>query len=304
MFANKKAHYNLLRIHAQDDKESWETYDYRRLETDSLLKQLCICSLPFETVAQFEHAAHVYASPEEMAAAYLQPTQDQEFLLLFELWRRHLPDKRTVSIFCDELDHQITSYYQGEDHEELLDTLEYLQQILDDNADSGVDSADILPTLQASSCHDLEAFLYDYTHTQLQEEEYELVAELLGGFYPYLSDPQWFDYLAARLALAQHAEEGHQTLEQLVMRVDDVALALELLEFLAESEKEVLFAQLAQRTVDLLTTEGDLLDFLDICSLLYDEELFQDLQRPDIDAETALDPKDKALRSLREFFSA
>ncbi len=47
----------------------------------------------------------------------------------------------------------------------------------------------------------LETFLYDFVSDQLDEGMVSYAAELVDGFYQYVSDTKWFDFLRARIAV-------------------------------------------------------------------------------------------------------
>ncbi|MBS0624153.1 MAG: hypothetical protein JSS62_05975 [Verrucomicrobia bacterium] len=311
MFENKKAHYNFLFFSTPDEalNLSWETTNYRSFTPSQLLHSLQGICASFTSLENFEQIAQNFDSPEDMAEALCPKnasSPDFFFLLIFELWRHVAPEKRSVSVFCDELDHQIASYYRGgeEQEEEVLDTLEYLKQILDDNVDSGVQATDILPALQDACCHDIEAFLYDYILAQIEEKQYDLAAELLEGFYPYLTYPDWFDYLAIRLEMAHNPQHGHQHLLALIERVEDVQLALEILDFLAQTA-DPLFKILLPYTLALLNTEGDLLDLLQCCASYSEDAYFDSLiqQQSLKDPEAPLADHKSIEKKIREFFS-
>jgi nucleoid-associated protein YejK len=60
--------------------------------------------------------------------------------------------------------------------------------------------------------HDIEAFLYDYIIEQMDEGNEIYASELLDGFYDYISDKKWFDFLKARLFALSDSEDSESLL--------------------------------------------------------------------------------------------
>lgn len=284
MELHKKAQYNLLQINLPRiesgelnvaDLEPWQTENYREHSTDTLLARLNELGISFDQT-DFTHYAEEFEEPEELAnsVAKERPTleQDHAFLLIFELWRREFPEKRTLSIFCDELDFQMTQYDLGHDNE-VGDMLAYLLQILEENVDKGLNPQETLQTIQTYCANEIESFLFDYTLAQLEEGEIDYAADLLDGFYPYINDSLWFAYLHARVAYADAPASGCERLEAIITEIDEttsIDLVEEMLYFLADSGNHTLFHDLAQKMFPLMQTEGDLKEFLEICYLHYD----------------------------------
>ena len=110
-----KALYNLLRINWLEDPsigvQPWQVEDYRVLSTADLFSKLEKLKIPLN-----EESFLLYVessdSPEELVECLCLDDEDleisdQSYLLLFELWRRLIPEKESLSIFCDELDRLI-----------------------------------------------------------------------------------------------------------------------------------------------------------------------------------------------------
>lgn len=308
MFLHKKALYNLIQFDLQEPEApiaAWQKMDFRQLGTEALFQNLKKMSIPVESVQHFEEIANQFESPEEMTEAFvnqIKPKEpDHSFLIIFELWRRLLPEKRTVSTFCDELDCQINRYQNGEDDQQVQDTLEYFKQILDDNADAGNDPVDVFNTLQSFCGNNIEAFLYDYILEQIHAGEIDYAGELLESFYPYVPDPTWFDYLVARLEMIVDMEVGFRRLESVIANINDIDLAIEVLAHLSEIRNPH-FETLAKQTFHLLETEGDFIEFLSCCAHYYQNEEIQEMleNRPEKDPEDSLSSKDKDLSKIKK----
>src|SRR5690606_18870981 len=117
----------------------------------------------------FFHFADSCDTPEELTDLLLpdaaaEKQRDSVYLILFKLWRRLVPKKQSLSVFCEELDHQIFLYDMGElsSDEPIQDALANLLEILDENADSGVDPQEVLQAITEYCAHDLESFILDY----------------------------------------------------------------------------------------------------------------------------------------------
>ncbi|MCC5832542.1 MAG: hypothetical protein JJU12_05820 [Chlamydiales bacterium] len=322
MFLQRKALYNLLQINLPriesgelkiGDLEPWQTENYRQQPTDMLLNRLSKLGISFGN-GDFTAYALSFEEPEELLDAIAKERdpleQDQVFLLIFELWRRHFPEKRTLSIFCDELDYQMTQY--DLEHEcEIADTLEYLLQILEENVDKGLNPIDVLQTIQTYCANDIESFLFDYILAEIEEGNRDYASELLDSFLPYIRERIWFDYLRARIDYIDDPEVGCRLFEKLIGKIGEatnIDLVEEILYFLADSGNHTLFYDLAIKMFDLMKVEEDFREFLEICYIHYDHldlkepglvlsEIFH--RRKTLSSESPLDPEDPDLAALR-----
>ena len=119
MQMQRHALYNLLRMnwkeHKDLDVEPWQVEDYRKLSLEALFKRLSDLSISLDRVS-FLAFADDLDTPEDFADSLNDESdndpmvQDQIYLLIFELWRRLIPEKQSLSIFCDELDRRIEMY--------------------------------------------------------------------------------------------------------------------------------------------------------------------------------------------------
>src|SRR5262249_5498720 len=117
-----KALFNLLRINwlenRQGDVKPWQVEDLRDVDIQELFKRLKKLGLILDETTFYLYAENCN-SPEEMNDhVWIEEEdiegRDQTYLLIFELWRRLLPDQLCLSIFCDELDQLIELYDKGE----------------------------------------------------------------------------------------------------------------------------------------------------------------------------------------------
>jgi len=277
-----KALYNLLRLNSLEDPsisaEEWQIKDLRTLSLDELFHQLNNLNIQLDKHA-FVQYANSCESPEDMTDVILaeideQSLYDMVYLLVFEIWRRLVPEKQTLSIFCDELDNRIYQYDQGIlDNDEIIqDSLANLMEILDENADLGVEPKEIFNSLTEYCAHDLEGFLYDYICEQIDAGYFLYAAELIDGFYPYLSDLKWFDFLKAKVVADEDISDANEIVKKLVKELkknNDLDLQLEILRFMVQVGDRALFVKLAKLTLEILNTEEDFVELMKIVADYY-----------------------------------
>lgn len=299
MEMERKAIYNLLRMNWLRDPsikaEFWQIEDYRNKSLSTIFNELeaLQISMDFNTFLAF---AEMYDSPEDLTDSLFFEdvpvrTQDHAYLLIFELWRRLLPEKPSLSIFCDELDYQIYLYDEGagNDSEGPQDILSNLAALLEENADKGADPEAIFLSIEAHCGNDLESFLYDFIAEKIDEELYDYAIELIEIFYPFVNEKSWFDFLRARTIAPTNIRRANEIVQELI---DDyqpeinLEFNLEVLQFLAKRGDQRFFLQLANQTLDVLQTEDEFQDLLMICSDYYqyldlekEEELTRKLMR-------------------------
>lgn len=270
-----KALYSLLRSNWLKDQtikvEPWQVEDYRALPMENLFERLKKLgfSLSEQTFALY---AEKCESPEELLDFLWGEesdfkTYDAAYLLIFELWRRLLPDKRALSIFCDDLDARITSYHENpaETEEAIQDILQELEDILDQNVDLGEDPKEVFASLEAYCAYDIESFIYDYIVDQIELNNEIYASELLEGFGEYVKDPYWFDFLRTRLFANADAHEGNLMISGLLEQLEeepDLALLLEICSFLVHAGDPSLFVRAVKQAIPQLKSEEDFQELL------------------------------------------
>lgn len=269
-----KAHYNLLRQKWLADPailvEPWQVEDYREASTHQLFDRVANHGVSL-TEENFRLYAEDYDSPEDLIDFLWTKEEDKEketaYLLLFEIWRRFLPEKQSLSLFCDELDARIDSYEK--EPKDVSNILIRLEEILEENTDEGGDPKKVFASLSKYCVHDLESFLYDYISDQ--NETY--ATELLDIFYDYLSDTNWFDFLRAKLLAKSDPHEANVVLKSILdeLKEDpDLDLLLEMAAFLVHHGDPHLFHQAAREAFALIETEEDLQELLAIVADYYE----------------------------------
>lgn len=283
MYAERRALYNSLRQNWQSEPnlavEPWQVEDYRNMPLNALFERLKLQDIHLDK-SSYLKAAEELDSPEQLTDLLLEGndadgmTHDQVYLLIFELWRRLVPEKPSLTIFCDELDHQISLYDSGriDNAEALQDVIANLQVVIDENTDEGADPAEVFDMISHNCANDLESFLYDYIAEQMDAGDDAYATELLDDFAPYVKDTRWFDFLRARLL----APSDPQALARLLRKIcaaprekGDLEFNLEVLSFLVTAGEKEDFTKVVRKTVQLLSTEEDFQDLLTICADFY-----------------------------------
>ncbi len=312
--------YNLLAMNLKRDPslevDPWQVVNYREMEEKELFQGL----EGFGIYLDHDHLKLYIEesdSPEDLSQ-YLAidenvERQEQIYLLIFEVWRRQASTKQSLSLFCDELDHQIELYEEGklENDEDLQVILLYFQNILDDFIDDGGELGQGLLLVAGYSCHDLEIFLYEYISHQIDLENDIYASEVLDGFYPHLNSKRWFDFLRVRLVTLVDSDESEAMLERLLEQLrdpDDLHLIFEILTFMIYTGHREKFQQAFFRAHTFLRTEADLRELLQLASDFLNsleeegEGVIREIQeaRKDREGDMPLDPTDPALDVLRD----
>jgi len=298
--------------------QPWQVANYREFPLDTLFDYINAIHLDLDR-SSFIQASNEYDSPEEMTRDLLadydfdQASNDYIYLLIFELWRRLIPEKRSLSIFCDELDYQINLYYSDnyETLEPLEDILASMQCLLEENLDSGEDPTLIFQSIQEGTANDLESFLYDFISDQIDLDNLPYASELLEGFRDYLSDPKWFNLLDVRILISTDPEESSELVDKMVKnsaKTDDVDYLFELLSILVQEGEKQSFLKVVKTIIPLLTKEQDFQDLLlitiDYLHCIDDEEKEQAVQkilsaRSSFPADQSFDQSDTAINALK-----
>lgn len=239
-----KALFNLLRMNWLEDStaqvKAWQVEDYRILSTEALFKRLKDLGVVLDQASCLLYAESCESPEDLVECVWIDETDheghDEAYLILFELWRRLLPDRLSLSTFCDQLDFLIDRYDAGicEDEESLQNALSTLEDILDDSSDAEGSPQEVFAELASYCAHDLERFVFDYINDQLEAENHTYASELLDAFSEYVADVKRFDFLRARSCLSTDIVEANLLYERLLESMAE-APDLELLLMIAES---------------------------------------------------------------------
>lgn len=283
MEINRRALYNSLRMNWVLDPtvqvEAWQVEDYRSMPLDGLFERLDEMDIRMDKLSYIAFAAN-FDTPEELTEALVVDEDNDEkhldkvYLVVFELWRRLIPEKPALSVLCDEIDHQIHLYDQGHNAalEAMSDTLANLQVVLDENTDQGADPHEAFDCLNAGCANDIESFLHDYISDKIDEEDYGYATDLIEGFGNYMSDARWFEFLRARLVAVTDPEEAYAIVKKLLhgkTDKNDLDFNLEALSFLVVVGERDLFEKLVKETVPLIESEEDFQALVSISADFY-----------------------------------
>ncbi len=320
MHIRPKALYNLLRFNWLKDPglnvEPWEVEEARSLELTTLLNRLAALGIVLDEKRFLELAEEV-DSPEALVELVWTEEEDdvgaeKAYLLLFELWRRLLPHKKSLSLFCDELDHRIFLYIQDHRFEEMDEILVRLEDVLDSYVDSGASPKKILKTISEGCAYDLEGFLFEYILDLIDSGEELTASELIDGFYEYAGDVKKFEFLRICLFAEVDPLETARLLTELVKSLQGRAhldLILSIATFLVPFGQDTLFRTCIDKALGWIQTEGE---FLEVAALVSEYFLCLDQdskkvavdalikQREGLDPEKPLDAQEDALEALKQ----
>lgn len=275
--AEQRALYTLLRMNWLNDPtlevESWQVADYRNESLEELFERLEQEGLSLDRTSLLAYINSV-DTPEALAEEFVEEgvcnsgEEDRIYLVLFELWRRLAPEKRPLSIFCDEMDHQIFLYDQGDASadEFLQEALSSLEIFLEENLDAGVNPQALFQTVQAYFANDLETFLYDYIIDQVDAEQIEYAQALLETFSPYLPKSPWLELLKVRVTSGE--KERQNLLKKVIAQAikgNDLDLGFEVLSTLIQLGEKRDFNRMVRHLALLIHEKGDVVDLLEIC---------------------------------------
>lgn len=322
MDMNRRALYNSLRmnwiLNPSFEAEAWQVEDYRAMPLDLIFEKLEDHHIHLDKTS-FQAFADTVDTPEELTEGLLADSkmdmqeQDQVYLLIFELWRRLLPEKPCLSIFCDEMDHQINLYDRGklQNSEAIEDALANLEVLLDENTDSGVDPHEAFEYINSCCANDVESFLFDFISEQIDNENEPYAADLLDGFSGYVRDVKWFEILRARLLSQSDPEEANHIVEQLIENTSspDIEFYLEVLSFLVSSGDKDTFERLVKQAAELIQIEEDFQTLISLSADFYhrlDHEKLENALQQLLDKRIKIDldrPFDRKDPQFAEFFN-
>jgi hypothetical protein len=320
MDLERRSLYNSLRINWLHDPsisvEPWQVEDYRIIPLQALFERLALHEIELNRPIFIALAEDVEA-PEDLLESMVRDlevderSKDQIYLLVFELWRRLLPEKPTLTIFCDELDYQIHEYDFGNsnNYEALQNTLENLQAILEENIDLGIDPKEAFELISSKCANNIEGFLYDFIAELIDENNTVYAKELLEAFEGYLEDSKWFDFLKVQLTSSSDPEAANEMLLKILQQFDppELELYLEILAYLGPEGDAAMFLNFYKHTLPLIKCEDDFKELLQICADFYRNSRHGDaidkiegilLKRSKINSRQAIHPADPDIVEL------
>lgn len=273
----RRALYSLLRMNWLQESdlavEPWQVDDYPSIPLIQLFERLNKFSIYLDSFS-FVCYADECDSPEDLTDNLIGdrkfPTiqEDEIYLLIFELWRRLMTQRPSLSTICFNLDDRIFRWNQEEtpSHlQALQDALMHFLQILDDNCDRGVAPAEAFEYISNFSSNDLGSFLYDFIDKQIEEGNEPYADELLENFDLYLKKNKWFQLLHLRLSeQMNNTRRIMNDINEYNRNDQDLDFDLDYLDLMVEKRDFTTFHPLFKKCAKLLKTEEDFKDLLNI----------------------------------------
>lgn len=301
------------------EADEWQITNYRELPLEEIFSRLKEIGLDIAE-EEFYDFSYECDTPEELIEAladeYRIEEKDQAALLIFELWRRLLPEKLCLSIFCDELDQQIFLYDQGKESEEgIEDILANLEMLLNDYVDQGEDPIAVFDIVSNNCANDVENFLYDFIASKINEGNVTYASELIDDFEEFVPNPKWLYFFKARIIANDDPIGANMILEELTEEAEsehDIEFNFALLNFLIHEGGQELFQRIVQATLPLLEFEEDFRELLQLCKdyfrlldLESDEKAVDSImsKRDEKKPHKEIDPKDPDFSLLLEILS-
>ena len=235
-----RALYNLLALTGSKEADPWQVENYREIKEEELFKRLSALHISID-LSSLVRLSHKCDSPEDLLELILskdakQKEAEQIYLLIFELWRRHVGEKRSLSIFCDELDCLMERYDRGEDVvEDLFEHFEDLGQMMEESIDEESGPLEVMEYICSYLAHDVDGFLYDYIQDLMESENNEEAALLIDLFKRFSHKRRYFEFLRIQLLITEDAFDPERMIQRFadeLVEAKDVDLALEFLSYL------------------------------------------------------------------------
>ncbi|MEM8629305.1 MAG: hypothetical protein AAGF04_04475 [Chlamydiota bacterium] len=286
---NTKAAHNLFLLQAREEtppalvsymkaiQAFFPREDFRTFSENELFSRLASIGAPLDK-EQFLHLAKQTRNPEELTQRLLlqqkpPPLFSPTYLLIFELWRRFLPERRPHALFFDELDRQIFLYYQDKEaKQELQQHITSFLNRLTEERNKGKTAHEARAFLDPYLAHYFDHFFYDYLADLIDADSCDDAERLLHVFSPYLWEGLWFDFLFLRILSAQESPQFSTKLHALIEELQvhrDRELQLALLEFMQERQDPTSFLFLVEKSTLLLQKEEDFLELVKVVQEYY-----------------------------------
>lgn len=274
-----KALYSSLAMvdRSKSTKKTWETREWRNQSLENLVSELHELGFIFDK-KQFYHWAGECDTPEELFELAVgdeenDKKRDHFYLILFELWRRLVPEKRSLSIIADDIDHCIQAFDLNspilESQVEAL--LGEWGRVLDSLRDAGRTEEEALEAIEPFFAHDVPDFVIDFLLDLLGRKEYAFAAQILEKVGTHcVREPLWIKFIELQLALHdENVIEVRKKLGELVsalltMEECDVELTLALCDIALELQKEELLVRLLEKLLPHLEEKEDFLAVLEL----------------------------------------
>lgn len=216
------------RVSKSSERDDWKSCNWRARRIEDLFEELDRLGVHFDR-RQFLSWASESDSPEDLLSLIMpdeyetlsSDTVDHVYLIIFELWRRLIPERRPLSIVADDIDHAIVEYDKREDDDIgpvqvltklLFEYIRILQSAQDqlDEQDSEERKALLMKgyTTQAHALfgmtepyfvHEIGRFIFDFVIEELTYETLYDFSPIVEGIHPFLVPVLWADSMLAHL---------------------------------------------------------------------------------------------------------
>ncbi|OGN61780.1 MAG: hypothetical protein A3F40_01775 [Chlamydiae bacterium RIFCSPHIGHO2_12_FULL_27_8] len=273
---HRKALYNLLKFTSIDKKpknvENWQIEDLRKIDLDILFKKLHKFDIFLDNENFLKYSKNFF-TPEEFSSFLSDEKdlqqRDQIYLIIFELWRRFAQDKKSISIFCDELDHRIFEYDNNKmkNDEKIQNHISMIKSILDENVDAGESHKKVFNDFTKFLAHDYENFLLDYISDLIDIKNYSYALDLIDSYYSYFNAKNWLDFLKAKIFSVTNINSSKELFENILLKLknkSDLELQFRILDFLSYSLDRSLFISFSKEMFKIVENEKNFKCFLEI----------------------------------------
>jgi hypothetical protein len=301
-----KALYNSLRMYGSKIKESqkeskedfWKTQEFRELELNQLFDALKLLGISLTKSLFYQWAAEC-ETPEELLEflfleegleeeeeSFQEDMKDHLYLLIFELWRRLVPEKRSLSIVADEIDHVIFAFDSGKPviDEEIESALHEWVRILNRLQDEGVSATEALHSIESYFAHDVPSFIIDFLLDIADRGEGVRFQPLFEKVRPFLfARPLWVKVIDLMFCVREDILLVNKKLGDLVAHVlttpqveSDIIFSL--CDIALDLDREPLFLRLLERVLPDLTDKEDIELVIDLLVSFVEERSFLTLK--------------------------
>lgn len=284
-----KALYNALVMIPHHTKplspiKSWERKERRTSSLEDLFQEVKELGVELDS-KQFYQWSSDCETPEELVELLAESDDlkklDHLYLVLFELWRRLSPEKRSLSIVADDIDHLIFAFDQEQEVEdvEVESLITEWCLLIDSLKDSGFTRQEAFQTIEPFFAHNVQEFIVDFLLEVVQREDPSFAIHMLDKVRSYcLRDSLWIKFIELQLALREeNVVEVRKKLGELVSSVlinksSDVELTLALAEIACELKKGELLVRLIETVLPHLEEKEDLLYCFDLLNRLISKQ--------------------------------
>ena len=291
-----KALYNSLRMLGTDrpvsKQDSWKRKDYRGVVLQNLFEELKRLGIKGNT-ALFYQWKDYCETPEELVDFLSgdqeidDETRDHIYLLIFELWRRLVPEKRCLSIVADEIDYIIYAFdsSQGVDDEAVEKAIDEWVRILNRLHDEGFTGKDALRAIEPYFAHDVPEFIIDFlldVSSRLDHERFFPIFEKTRLFLTAF--PIWVKVIDVKFCLHEDCTIVNKKLGELVAHVltggkEESDVIFSLCEIALALEREELFFRLLDHVLLSIEVKEDLEVILDLLADFLSEKQYPVLKQ-------------------------